>query len=610
MAPLQHHFELLGWNEVTIVIRFWIIAGLFVALGLGPVLRRVGGGRGVTRAARRRSTHARRRLGRPPRASSPGSAVSGFAAADALLERGAGSSRSTAADRRGRHRHRRAGAASSTSSASTSALGPGARDGYAGRQASRPRRHLTGVAPRPAAAPRGGRAAGIPVWGEVELAWRMRAEDGRRAVAHRHRHQRQDHDRRDARRRSCGRPGLRATAAPATSAPRSSRRCCTPQPYDVIAVELSSFQLHWSALARAATRRPASTSPPTTSTGTARSRSTRGPRARSTRAPRSPASTTSQDPRHRAAGQGRRGRRRAAARSASPWASRRCRWWASSTTCSPTAPSSSSARPPPPSWRPSTTSAATRRALAPHHVANALAAAALARAYGVAPLAVRDGLRAFTPDPHRIADVRRRSTASATSTTPRPPTRTRPRRRCTRSSTSSGSPAGCSRGPTVDDLVARRRRTGCAAWCSSAPTALGSPRRWPDTRRMSRSSSRAEHGHWGHGDRRRARPPSSPQPGDVVLLAPAAASMDMFADYGARGDAFAAAVAAAPGPRGSSREQCHRRAPAGADRVARLGGPTAEPGPGSAGWLHAARLAGHHLLRAAQRRPWSSSSSA
>ena len=32
------------------------------------------------------------------------------------------------------------------------------------------------------------------------------------------------------------------------------------------------------------------------------------------------------------------------------------------------------------------------------------------------------------------------------------------------------------------------------------------------------------------------------QPGDTVLLAPAAASMDMFRDYGARGDAFAAAV--------------------------------------------------------------------
>jgi phospho-N-acetylmuramoyl-pentapeptide-transferase len=35
MAPLQHHFELAGWAEITIVIRFWIIAGLFVALGLG-----------------------------------------------------------------------------------------------------------------------------------------------------------------------------------------------------------------------------------------------------------------------------------------------------------------------------------------------------------------------------------------------------------------------------------------------------------------------------------------------------------------------------------------------------------------------------------------------
>jgi len=35
MAPLQHHFELLGWGEVTIVIRFWILAGMSVAAGLG-----------------------------------------------------------------------------------------------------------------------------------------------------------------------------------------------------------------------------------------------------------------------------------------------------------------------------------------------------------------------------------------------------------------------------------------------------------------------------------------------------------------------------------------------------------------------------------------------
>lgn len=35
MAPIHHHFEMLGWEQVTVVIRFWIITGLFVATGLG-----------------------------------------------------------------------------------------------------------------------------------------------------------------------------------------------------------------------------------------------------------------------------------------------------------------------------------------------------------------------------------------------------------------------------------------------------------------------------------------------------------------------------------------------------------------------------------------------
>ena len=35
MAPLHHHFEMLGWEEITVVIRFWLIAGIFVAAGLG-----------------------------------------------------------------------------------------------------------------------------------------------------------------------------------------------------------------------------------------------------------------------------------------------------------------------------------------------------------------------------------------------------------------------------------------------------------------------------------------------------------------------------------------------------------------------------------------------
>ncbi|MGC8462833.1 MAG: phospho-N-acetylmuramoyl-pentapeptide-transferase [Acidimicrobiales bacterium] len=35
MAPLHHHFELRGWPETTVIVRFWILAGLFAALGLG-----------------------------------------------------------------------------------------------------------------------------------------------------------------------------------------------------------------------------------------------------------------------------------------------------------------------------------------------------------------------------------------------------------------------------------------------------------------------------------------------------------------------------------------------------------------------------------------------
>ncbi|MFI6643798.1 phospho-N-acetylmuramoyl-pentapeptide-transferase [Streptomyces sp. NPDC050504] len=35
MAPLQHHFELKGWSEVLVVVRFWIIQGMCVIVGLG-----------------------------------------------------------------------------------------------------------------------------------------------------------------------------------------------------------------------------------------------------------------------------------------------------------------------------------------------------------------------------------------------------------------------------------------------------------------------------------------------------------------------------------------------------------------------------------------------
>src|SRR5262249_53662284 len=35
MSPIHHHFEVLGWPESTIIVRFWILAGLAMALGLG-----------------------------------------------------------------------------------------------------------------------------------------------------------------------------------------------------------------------------------------------------------------------------------------------------------------------------------------------------------------------------------------------------------------------------------------------------------------------------------------------------------------------------------------------------------------------------------------------
>ncbi|MFT4285379.1 MAG: phospho-N-acetylmuramoyl-pentapeptide-transferase [Protaetiibacter sp.] len=35
MSPLHHHFELKGWAEITVVVRFWLIAALFVAAGVG-----------------------------------------------------------------------------------------------------------------------------------------------------------------------------------------------------------------------------------------------------------------------------------------------------------------------------------------------------------------------------------------------------------------------------------------------------------------------------------------------------------------------------------------------------------------------------------------------
>jgi phospho-N-acetylmuramoyl-pentapeptide-transferase len=37
MAPIHHHFELRGWPETKVVVRFWIVAGLLALLSLSTL---------------------------------------------------------------------------------------------------------------------------------------------------------------------------------------------------------------------------------------------------------------------------------------------------------------------------------------------------------------------------------------------------------------------------------------------------------------------------------------------------------------------------------------------------------------------------------------------
>ncbi|WP_445524131.1 UDP-N-acetylmuramoyl-L-alanine--D-glutamate ligase [Streptomyces cyslabdanicus] len=176
---------------------------------------------------------------------------------------------------------------------------------------------------------------------------------------------------------------------------------------------------------------------------------------------------------------------------------------------------------------------------APHNIANALAAAALARAFGVPAQAVRDGLRAFTPDAHRIAHVADVDgvayvdDSKATNT------------HATQASLAAYESivwiaGGLAKGATFDELVASAAKRLRGAVLIGADRALirdALARHAPevpvvdldrtDTGAMLQAVQEA---------RRLARP------GDTVLLAPACASMDMFANYNRRGEAFAEAV--------------------------------------------------------------------
>jgi UDP-N-acetylmuramoylalanine--D-glutamate ligase len=174
-----------------------------------------------------------------------------------------------------------------------------------------------------------------------------------------------------------------------------------------------------------------------------------------------------------------------------------------------------------------------------HNVANALAAAALARARGVAPRAVDEGLRTFVPDPHRnqIVHVADGVTWVDDSKATNPHAAQASLRGYPRIVWVAG---GQLKGVDVSDLVATvaDRLAGVVLLgADRALVAAALARHAPDVPVITVDSTddgaMTEVVHAAAGLAR---------PGDTVLLAPAAASYDMFSGYAARGDAFAAAA--------------------------------------------------------------------
>ncbi|WP_407286175.1 UDP-N-acetylmuramoyl-L-alanine--D-glutamate ligase [Streptomyces sp. BP-8] len=179
------------------------------------------------------------------------------------------------------------------------------------------------------------------------------------------------------------------------------------------------------------------------------------------------------------------------------------------------------------------------RPAAPHNIANALAAAALARAFGVAPGAVRDGLRAFHPDAHRIQHIADVDGVTYIDDS-----------KATNTHAAEASLAayehivwiagGLAKGATFDELVqksADRLRGVVLIGADRALIREALARHAPDVPVV--DLDRTDTGAMPQAVREATRLAA---PGDTVLLAPACASMDMFVNYNKRGEAFAEAV--------------------------------------------------------------------
>jgi len=177
---------------------------------------------------------------------------------------------------------------------------------------------------------------------------------------------------------------------------------------------------------------------------------------------------------------------------------------------------------------------------APHYVQNALAAAALARAHGVTPAAVRDGLRSFRPDGHRIERVVEHEGVTwvddSKATNPH----------AAKSSLLAYDPVvwiagGLAKGATFDGLVeaVRARLRGVVLLGQDRDViAAALSRHAPDVPVIVVEGGET----WRQMERVVGAAHDLARPGDTVLLAPGCASMDMFANYGERGEMFAAAA--------------------------------------------------------------------
>jgi UDP-N-acetylmuramoylalanine--D-glutamate ligase len=180
---------------------------------------------------------------------------------------------------------------------------------------------------------------------------------------------------------------------------------------------------------------------------------------------------------------------------------------------------------------------------APHVVENALAAAALARAHGVPQAAVRDGLRGFRLDEHRIAEVATvdgvRYVDDSKATNPH----------AAQSSLLAYDrvvwlAGGLAKGAHFDELaatVADRLRAAVVFGRDRDLVAQALARHAPDVPVIVLGADETGTGHAAM-ERVVAAAQDLARPGDTVLLAPGCASMDMFASYADRGEAFAAAV--------------------------------------------------------------------